>query len=160
MTDGRWYVIRTEQAKEFFVARQIERMGYSAWVPVELRHYRTSGNRRTRHRTVVEMPLVPKCLLSAIPEAVHGDLQRVRYFASLARDSASAPLQIPAVQVQRFRDHVDEINARDLARINSGRQAPKKARWVKMDGESLAEALERMFGDGHPVISSKGRIGS
>lgn len=149
-----YYLIRVTERRgrmasmaiEELVARAIRAMGYDAWAPFEIRAWRPS--RKARVWRTREHQVVPKCLFAAVPEARHGDLQRIRYFDAIERDTALMPLLIPAHEVMRFRDYLSDWNDREIARITAGNRgkAAKKA-WVKLDPENLAGVLRTLYGD-------------
>lgn len=149
-----YYLIRVTEriatdhgmSREEFVARAIRRWGYDAWAPFEIKAWRPT--RRARVWRTREHPVIPKCLFAAIPVANHGDLQSIRYFDAIARDSAQAPLKIPAIEVRRFRDYLADWNDREIARITAGnRGKPEKKAWVKLEPGNLEEVLRRLFGE-------------
>lgn len=149
-----YYLIRVTERRiptasmaiEELVARAIRAMGYEAWAPFEIRAWRPS--RKARVWRTREYQVIPKCLFAAVPEARHGDLQRIRYFDAIERDAALAPLRIPAIEVARFRDNLAAWNDREIARITAGnRGKPDKKAWVKLDPENLAGVLRTLYGD-------------
>lgn len=141
-----WVIVRTKYGKEHYVANAIARMGFPAWVPVEIRSYRTTGNRRTRHRTLIEVPLLPKTMFAALPEALHSDLQAVRYYTSLERDEALEALKIEDWEMAAFRTEVEASNEQERDRQKRQASRPKKRQWIAAP-TALAELLRRMESD-------------
>jgi len=141
-----YYLIRTVSlGTEEAVASEIRAMGYDAWAPFEVRGYRVTRRMAVyRHR---EYPILPRGLLAAIPEAAHGDLQRIRDFDCIQRDTALAPVKIPANHIRIFRDRVVDWNERELRRINAGnRGKPAKKAWRRIDPDSLPGIMATLFG--------------
>jgi hypothetical protein len=144
-----WIIVRTKLSKENQVANAILRQfACPTWVPVEIRSYRTAIGRRTRRREAKEIPLLPKCLFAAIPSAVHGDLQALRYFDRLERDLATGePFLIPHNQVMAFRQAIEAENEIERQRAAKAAALPKKAsKWVALTPATAAEVLKSMFG--------------
>ena len=138
-----WIIVRTKYGKEHYVANAISRMGFSAWVPTEIRSYRTTGNRRTRHRTLIEVPLLPKTLFAAIPEALQRDLGTVRYYTSLERDEALEALKIEDWEMAAFRTEVEASNEQERDRQKRQATRPRKRQWMAAPA-ALQELLRRM----------------
>jgi hypothetical protein len=136
-----WIIIRCAQSKEAYVTRQIALMGFDAWVPVQHVYSKPAVARRvTSQKALVkyrELPVLPKCLFAAVPMGRHGDLQSIRYFDRIERDTASCALQIPDVQIRLFRDTVDRMNAEALA-YNAVVTRKTKAKWVNLKEAMLA----------------------
>lgn len=137
-----WLIVRTEAAKEHFVAKEIVRLGLGeAWVPVEIRSYRTAVVRKHRGPPQTkEYPLLPKRLFAAVPVALQGVLATVRHLAAIERGSDATALQIPAHEIALFRARVAELNADTLALCKITTRKQKRA-W-----KSMKEALEEMIG--------------
>lgn len=140
-----WCIIRVKTPlREAYVARQIGIMGFQAWVPES---YSTSRICRvSKKRKLIARPLMSKCLFAAVPEARHGDLQRIRYFDSLQRDSASQALAIPEWQVRRFMDYLAEENETTLRQMVSKKLPATKTRWIKLGPANAAAILNQLFG--------------
>lgn len=132
-----WLIIRTDHAKEGYVARHIGLMGFPAWVPSEQRFSRI--HRLSKARKLIDYPLLPKRLLAAVPVAVQGDLREIRHLVAVECDAASLPLQIPAIQVERFRQTVDAMNTSALA-LQAAKSRKAKAQW-----RNLKDALHDMI---------------
>ena len=132
-----WVIVRTALAKEFYVARQIELMGFSAWVPIEYSTARIF--RKSKTRKLIERPVLSKCLLCDVPTGRHGDLQRIRYYDSVQRDTGSQPLLIPFHEIQRFREILDKHNAVIIA-LSLKTDSKTKAKW-----KSMRDALKEML---------------
>jgi hypothetical protein len=130
-----WIIIRCAQSKEAYVTRQIALMGFDAWLPVQHVYSKPAVARRfTSQKALVkyrELPVLPKCLFAAVPTGRHGDLQAIRYFASIERDGASLALQIPDIQIRIFRAAIDDMNAA-AERHNAVITRKTKAKWRNM----------------------------
>jgi phage pi2 protein 07 len=125
-----WIIIRTDIAKELYVARQIALAGFDAWVPMEYRSER--ANRLTRkRRNITEHPVLPKRLFAAVPVTVCGELMGMRHVAAIEFDAAYNPVQIPCRQIAIFRDEIDKLNAEIMA-LNAIATRKTKAKWKNM----------------------------
>lgn len=138
MTAPCWIIVRTDLAKEHYVCRQIESMGYEAWCPTELRSCRITPHSKARKMT--EHPILPKRLVARVPVAMHGDLAGIRYLVAIDRDAASAPLCVPHSQIVRFRAAIDTLNRDTLALAELRKPKREKAKW-----RDMREALESMI---------------
>jgi len=119
-------------------------MGFAAWVPMDIRSHRI--HKSSKARKAEEWPMLPKCLIAAVPEARHGELRKIRGFDSLQRDNALAPLQIPHDQVERFMDYIEDRNKKVRNAIKGGKAEVSKPVVVKMTPENLPYVMEKMFG--------------
>ena len=140
-----WYVIRTDAKKEDYVARQLARHGFEAWNPVQVIACRPAISRRvtakSQMRTYREIALLPRRVLAAIPEALHGDLAAIRHLVAIERNAALEPLRIPANDIDRFRAAIELENSMALALVHrAGRK--QKAQW-----RSMQDALIDMIDD-------------
>ena len=137
-----WLIIRTDHSKEAYVARQIGLLGFEAWVPSEIRAIRPHCARRVTAKAAVsirELPLLPKRIMAAVPQGIHGKLLEIRHMVAVERDAALAPLQIPANQVLAFRAEIDRLNTATLA------LASKPTRKEKAVWKDIKEALQDMI---------------
>lgn len=142
-----WIIVRTKYGKENYVANAISRMGFPAWVPVEIRSHRTNLNRKSNHRTLIEVPLLPKTLFAGLPEALHSDLQAVRYYDRLERDEALEALKIEDWEMTAFRAEVEYHNERERERQKREAAPPKKQEWMAAP-EALLKLRKRMDSQG------------
>lgn len=140
-----WLVIRTVRQKESAVAKAIAGMGYETWLPLE---NRWRQKRKNRPAKLWQSPVLSTILFAALPEAVHGDLQRIRYFEGLGRDAALQPITIPHGQITAFMAELECRNrrVRRLYEIaTQGRQTIKPVKYrlgAGSDAPGLAELAE------------------
>ena len=141
-----YQIFRTEVGKEFYVSRRLHLMGFETWCPVELRHFRTAANRRTKHRTVIERPAIPRAILASVGhlEDVLGAF--IPHLSGVMTDSRGNPVNIPGWQVDRFRDYLEAHNAAERRRLEALKLKQKPKRWVKLDASSLPAILNELFG--------------
>lgn len=144
MVDVPWLIIRTDLAKEAYVSHAIARMGYDSWLPLIATSARIC--RKSKKRKLDTRPLLPKTLFAAIPEAIHGDLHRIRHYDCIQRDTASVPFKIPAMQIATFRDYLDMVN-RDAERQTwLANRVKVKAKVFKLEPGNVAAVLNELFG--------------
>ena len=145
MTPAHYLIVKTDFAREAFVAKAIRRMGYDAIMPVECHAARVS--RLTKAKKVVERPAIPRVLFAAIPGAAIGNLQTIRYYHSLQRDFAAQPLLIPIWQVRRFLDYLDDHNKMVRGNAHLHIPSPKLEPLVlKLDPANIPAVMDRLFG--------------
>jgi hypothetical protein len=137
-----WLIIRTDIAKELYVARQIALAGFDAWVPIQCVLSRPSVARRvsahSNARKVKELPVLPKRLFAAVPVALQRELTGIRHLDSIERDAASMALQIPHGQILTFKAEIDRMNA-DILALNAIATRKSKAKW-----KNLKDALQEL----------------
>ena len=139
-----WIILKTDFRKEQHVARQVEAMGFPAWVPCQIITCRTGIGRRVTAKAAIqlkELPILPKRLFAAIPEAVHGDLASIRHLVAIERDAASEPLRIPFCHIQRFREEIDRENTAALALAQKASRK-QKAKWRSLH-DALLDLIEQ-----------------
>lgn len=143
-----WLILKTDHAKEQYVARQVAGLGYDAWVPSQIIVTRKCAGRRVMAQSnaqqIKELPILPRRVFVQMPfgvdtEALQADVARVRYSAGLERDMASSALVIPSVQIAAFRSAIDAENTASLALAQKASRR-QKARW-----KSLHDALVEMI---------------
>lgn len=146
---ARWIIVKSEYKHELAVSRQIEAMGYPAWVPMEVRFHRITTPSKVKRAHTWEAPVIPTVLFAAVPVAVQGQLVSLRGCHSLHRpDAVSAPFLIAPEQIEAFRDMVALENAR-LRRQFQRRQEGKRAKKtvVKLGDENAFKTLmAELFG--------------
>ena len=104
-----WYIATVERHRERPFAKEVEAMGFPAWVPLETRYHR---NRRKKARSRIwDAPALPGIVFAAVPFVAHGDLQTLRYPCSLMRDLDGYALSVADWQLAAFRAELDKINA-------------------------------------------------
>lgn len=144
-----WLIIRTAFRKEHYVARQVEDMGFRAWVPAQIIVTRTAAGRRltakaTQH--VKELPILPRRLFAAVPMwAVHqAELDGLRYMEGFEQNAELCPVQIPDAEIARFKAAIDAENTAALALAQKASRR-QKARWKALH-DALAELIEQAKG--------------
>lgn len=141
-----WLIVRTDLAKEQVVARALERMGFSVYCPMELRTHRTGRIGKFRGRDIHEVPLLPKALLADVAPHRETELQRIQYFMGVLRGHDFGAVYIPAYQVQRFREYVEQRNLQIRKQVEASKTKRQKKQWVKLTASNLPELLNKMFG--------------
>lgn len=138
-----WLIIRTDARKEHFVAAQIRNAGFDAWVPCQIITSRPNVARRITSKahmqTVRELPILPRRLFAAVPEALHAELQGVRHLVAIERYADQRPVSVPHSQIHAFRVTVDNENTAALALCQRASRK-QKAKW-----RSLKDALLEMI---------------
>ena len=136
-----WYIATVERHRERPFAKEVEALGYAAWVPLETRYHR---NRRKKARSRIwDAPALPGIVFISMTLARHGDLQALRYPCSLMRDQDGYALPVADVQIQSFRTELDKINTHNRRCYNRLMQdrKPGKRKWVKVSIDDLANVL-------------------
>ena len=144
-----WLILRTDFRKEQYVARQIEHMGFPAWVPVQIVACRPQIARRITRATHLkafrEICLLPRRVFVAMPleaaaEAVHGEYGYLRQSGcAIERNAALDPVSVPGNQIAAFRAEIDRENTAALA-LATRPSRKQKAKW-----KSLHDALLEMI---------------
>ena len=141
-----WLIIRTDYRKEHYVAAQIRRMGFPAWVPCQMVSTRLGIGRRKLSAPAVaikELPILPRRLFVAGPNILDRELQSelrtLRHVESLETGTDQRLVLIPDAQIAAFRAEIDRENTAALALITA-RSRKAKAKW-----RSLHEALIEMI---------------
>jgi len=139
-----WFLVRTDHRKEAYVARQIARLGYDSWVPAQLIAVRPHAARNAAAATALvikEIPILPRRVFCALPEAVDGDFLKIRHLVALERDAALSPLRIPAIEVCQFKAAIDAENTASLA-LAQRASRKQKARWRNLH-DALLDVIEQ-----------------
>lgn len=142
-----WLIIRTDHAKEQYVARQIANMGYDNWVPAQFIVIRPTITRRVtacgRLMKVKELPILPRRLFARIVDChdreTQSELASLRHCAGIERDGEQRLILIPDAEIARFRAAIDAENTAALA------LAQKASRKQKAKWRSLHDALLDMI---------------
>lgn len=134
-----WLILRTDHAKEHYVARQVQNLGFDVWIPCEARTQRIC--RHVKRRETIYHPIIPKLLFAAVPVAAQAVLAGVRHLASIERNAAQEAVSVPDYQIRAFRAEVDRLNNAALA-LAQTRSKKQKARWKSLK-DGLVEAMER-----------------
>lgn len=143
-----WLILKTDIAKEFEVARALAAIGHECWVPT---YVATAYERFTagpgivlRRKKPIERPLMPSLVLME-DDPHRPRLPSSRYLRGYWTDCFELPLVVPDVQISRFRERVEEVNAAETARIMKARLGKRKGkRTVKLD-PTLADELKAML---------------
>lgn len=141
----RYIIVRATPRHETQVTAAIQAMGLDCWLPLETR-WRV--RRKNRPAKLWQSPALPQTLFAAIPVALQPDLQRIRYFGGIGRDSALQPITIPHSQLEVFKAELDRRNARTerLYQIAiQGRQTIKPVKFrlgAGSDAPTLTELAE------------------
>lgn len=141
-----WLIIRTDFRKEAYVAAQLRRMGYDAWLPAQVIVSRPSLSRRmTAHarHAIRELPILPRrvfaCIVDCHDRETQSDILSLRHVEAFERGPDQTMVQIPDVQIARFRAAIDAENTAALA------LAQKASRKQKAKWRSLHDALLEMI---------------
>jgi hypothetical protein len=161
-----WLIVRTEFAKgaETSVARQIEALGFEAWVPMDVRFHRLQAQdskfpmpkRHVKRERIWETPLIPTYLFAMPPAGLSVSAQAVlngvRYYHSLhTTNPLYGPAIVTADQITAFRDMVERENTikrRQFSRKQEGKRATKT---IKLDPEGAALLMQELFGLDIPI---------
>jgi hypothetical protein len=147
-----WLIVRSARLQELALARRIEALGFSVWVPTQVRFHRIKQGAKTgkpRRNRIWETPLIPRMLFAAIPAGLERLLAELEGYDSLYRpDGLSGPYMVPESQIAGFREMVDRENAilrRQYQRRQEGKRAKKT---VKLGDPGAAETImAALFGD-------------
>jgi hypothetical protein len=140
-----WLIIRTDHAKEAYVARQIMFRGWDAWVPAQIIVCRPSIARRVSAKSHLqktkELPILPRRVFAAVPMwAVHqAELDGLRHMVAFEQNADQSLVQINPAEIARFRAAIDAENTAALA------LAQKASRKQKAKWRSLHDALLDMI---------------
>ena len=131
-----WYVLRVVHASERVVSQSIP----GAWFPLRAYINRRPGQPRVIRYT----PLVHGIVF--VPD--HGqspyDHLTRHHVISLYADPWGNPLFIPRIQIEAFREKCEM--ALNSVQIALQPRRKEKRPWVRMDVESLSEALKTLLG--------------
>lgn len=138
-----WLILRTDFRKEAYVARQVENMGFAAWVPVQIIACRPAIARRVSAKAHLkayrEICLLPRRVFAAVPVMQEADLLKIRHAVALERNAALEAISVPANAIQQFRAEIDRENTAALA-LATRPSRKQKAKW-----KSLHDALVEMI---------------
>lgn len=150
-----WIILKVAPRKEAYVARQIQNMGYNAWVPCQLMPVRPHASRKVTAKAhlakIREIALLPRRVFvemprNSLPDALYGNLAAARYLTGLEHGTASRALLMPSEQVARFKAAIDAENTAALA-LASKPNRGQKARWKSLrDGllDAILDAKEEL----------------
>ena len=138
-----WLVLKADYAKEHYVARQVQALGFDAWVPCQIIVCRPAVSRRITAKAhlakIRELPILPRRLFVAIPEALQAEVEAIRHCAGVERHGDSRALSVPNAEIARFRAAIEAENTAALA------LAQKASRRQKAKWRSLKDALMDMI---------------
>jgi hypothetical protein len=140
-----WLILRTDHAKEQYVAQQVRNLTWDAWVPAQVIVCRPAIARRVsskaQFRSTKEIPILPRRIFAAVPvwAVLQGELSHIRHLVAVERDGDSRPLSVPSAEINRFRSAIDAENMAALA------LAQKASRKQKAKWRSLHDALVDMI---------------
>ena len=142
-----YIIVKATARHETHVAKAIQAMGLDACAPLETRWRQKRKNRPAK---LWQSPALSQIVFAAVPVALHGDLQRIRYFGGIGRDAALQPIRIPHSQLRAFQAELDRRNAiaANLYRIaTEGRQTIKPVKFklgagAGKDAPTLSEIAE------------------
>lgn len=142
-----WIIIRTDHAKEAYVARLVANMGYAAWVPAQIIVCRPTQARKVTARAhltkIKELPILPRRLFARIVDChdreTQSELASLRHCAGIERDAEQRLILIPDAEISRFRAAIDAENTASLA-LAQAKSRRQKAKW-----RSLRDALVDMI---------------
>lgn len=142
-----WLILRTEFRKEQFVARQVQALGFDAWVPVQIIACRPHIARRisakAHLRAYREICILPRRVFAAMPleaaaEAAHGKVGKIRHVVAVEMNAALEAISVPSGAIAAFRAEIDRENTAALA-LATRPSRRQRARW-----RSLHDALVEM----------------
>jgi hypothetical protein len=143
-----WLILRTDHAKEAYVARQIMFRGWDAWVPAQIIVCRPAIARRVSAKSHLqatkELPILPRRLFAAVPVAQEADLVGIRHLVAVERDGDSRPLSVPSAEIARFRAAIDAENMAALA-LATKASRKQKQRWRSLH-DALVDMIEQAKG--------------
>jgi hypothetical protein len=143
-----WLILKTDPKKEFAVADALSSLEHEVWVPsqitVKLKSVSVGPGVTLRRREAIERPLMPSVIL-----AVHTPppryLAAVDHLKGIWRDCLDLPVLIPEIQVTRFRERVEAVNAAEIARIMKAQMGKRKAKRVLKIDPNLADELKSLL---------------
>ena len=145
-----WLILRTDARKEAYVAQQIRNAGFDAWIPVQIITARPQIARRITAKahiqTIRELPILPRRLFAAVPEALHAELEGIRHLVAIERNADQEAVSVPHSQLHAFRVTIDAENTAALA-LSQRACRKQKAKW-----RSIHEALVEMIDGAKQVI--------
>lgn len=139
-----WLILKTDSRKEAYVSRQVQNLGFDAWLPLQLVASRPAAARKMLSKAgfiIKELPILPRRVFCAIPAPVGGDVLAIRHVVGVECDAALTPIRIPSMQIAAFRAEIDRENMAALALAQKASRK-QKARW-----RSLHDALLEMIED-------------
>lgn len=143
-----WLILRTDLGKEQYVADAVRRLGFDAWVPMQIIACRPAIARRVSAKAHLkayrEICLLPRRVFAAVPVALEADLLKIRHAVAVERNAALEAISVPANQIQQFRAEIDRENTAALA-LATRPSRRQKAKWRSLH-EALVEMIEQAKG--------------
>ena len=141
-----WLIVKTAFRKEPYVTTALNRMGLTAWHPVQVIACRPAIARRVSSKahlaTYRELPILPRRVFVTGPAIMDRELQSelrtLRYVDGIETGMDQQLVQIPDGQISAFRAVVEAENTASLALVQA-RSRKQKAKW-----RSLKDALLEM----------------
>lgn len=140
-----WLILRTDPRKEHYVAAQIRKLTWDAWVPIQIITARPHGVRKVtakaQLRTTREVPLLPRRVFAAVPPwaVLQGELDHIQHLVGIQRNADQEAVSVSSSQIHAFRVAIDNENTAALA-LSQRASRKQKAKW-----KSLHDALVEMI---------------
>lgn len=125
-----WLLIRTDHAKEAYVARQIQNLGFDAWVPSQVIIERHKAARRHMDRSNVKQPktrpVCPTMLFATVPVNCIDEIVSIRHLRKIEQTAQGLIAVVPHSQIRVFMDAIEAENtlARVLSEASRRKQKP------------------------------------
>lgn len=143
-----WLILKTDPAKEFAVADALSACGHTVWVPTTIatayEKFTAGPGITLRRKKPIERPLMPSVVLATHTPSPHY-LAAVGHLKGIWRDCLDLPILIPEIQVTRFRDRVEAVNAAEIARIKKAQMGKRKSKKTLKLEPSLADELKSIL---------------
>ena len=140
-----WLILRTDTRKEAYVTRQVQNLGFDAWLPAQIIVGRPAVARRITAKahlqTVREIPLLPRRVFVSADFWLQEDWRSVRHVLGFEHDAQGRGVQIPACQVSAFRAEIDRENTAALALAQKASRK-QKAKWRSLH-DALLDLIEQ-----------------
>lgn len=140
-----WLILRTDTRKEQYVTRQVQNLGFDAWLPAQIIVGRPTIARRVTAKahlqTVREIPLLPRRVFVSADFWLQEDWRSVRHVTGFEHDAQGRGVQIPACQVAAFRAEIDRENTAALALAQKASRK-QKAKWRSLH-DALLDLIEQ-----------------
>lgn len=144
-----WIIIRTDRAKESYVARRLrDELGFETWLPVQIIPCRPQIARRVSAKAHVlklkELPILPRRVFVQMPpqantDALQAVFGKIRHLVAIERDGDQRPVRIASGAIEAFRAEIDRENEASLA-LATRPNRKQKAKWKSLR-EGLQEAI-------------------
>lgn len=143
-----WLILRTDHAKEAYVARQVASYGYQVWVPSQIIVCRPTVARKVTAKAslakIKELPILPRRFFAQIVDyhdhETQSELTNLRHCDGFERDSEQRLALIPDSEIAAFRAAIDAENTAALALAQKASRR-QKARWKALH-DALLELVQ------------------